>query len=117
MYPQSQTVTITTGAATGAGTGYTAPIHGRILSIRYIKDSYTGTPSLDVTLETSEAEVLSVVSMASSASWRPRSLVQKDTDGTNLSTYEPTYCGGERVKLAVASAGNSKTGTFIVVFG
>ena len=117
MYPQSQTVTITTGVSSGAGTGYTTPINGRILSIRYIKDSYTGTPSLDVTLETSSAAVLSVASMASSASWRPRSLVQKDTDGTDLSTYEPTYCAGERVKLAVASAGNSKTGTFIVVFG
>lgn len=119
MLPRKQTVTVTTGVSSGAGTGYTGVISGRILSIRYAKTDYTDGVVLAVTLESSGETVLAKATGTMNASFlaRPRTLVQKNIDGTDLTTYEPTHCAEDRVLFSVSSAGNSKTGTFIVVYG
>lgn len=121
MFIKRETVTITT-AANGSGTGYSAVVNGRILSIQYVKDDFADGVDFAVTAETTGRSLWSQENVNASAEILPRKQVS-ETDGTAL-TYDGTYkvcepiaLADERVKIVIASGGNAKSGTFYITIG
>jgi hypothetical protein len=125
MFPQTYAVTIVTGSASGAGSGYTDNARGRVLSIRYVKDGtngYSDGQTITVTNEATGANIWTQTGVNASATVAPRqpthSLagVASTYDGTRA-VNDYCYLANERVSIALTSAGNSKTGTFYVTVG
>lgn len=114
------TVIITTDAS-GAGTGYTPAISGKILQIRYVHSTYDANWDLAITGEDTGIAVLTKTNEgAASASYAPRQPVHATAnaavvtyDGTR-GVAEPVCVWDERVKIVVAEGGNTKTGTFYI---
>lgn len=105
-----EAVSVTTHASLGTATAYSGLINGRILGVRYVFTDFAATADLTITGETSEQAILTKADQAQATTWYyPRILDTKNTDGDNLTTYDKINVTGERVKIAVAQAGNSKT--------
>jgi hypothetical protein len=112
----------------GDGTGYIEPTQpGFVRAIRYIKDGtdpYSDGVSLTVTGETTGIEVLTQAAMNASVTKFPRQPTQGSADGSAA-----LYAAGgtavndlipivrEKIKLVIASGGDTKTGTFHVWIG
>jgi len=123
MYAERHTVTVTTDAS-GAGTGYTPVVTGRIINVIYTKPAsggYDDGVDFAVTLEETGQTVWDEDNVNASKTVAPRQPTHA-TDGT-ASLYasggEPVedyiLAASERVKIAVANGGSTKTGTFTVV--
>lgn len=116
-YITRHTVTATTNSD-GDVTAYTtACVNGKLLAVRYVKTDYADGIDVDITLESSGLALLSVDDMNASVTYYPRAELH-DTAGVAL-TYDGTEpvpdtlpIGNERIKVIVASGGNTKTGTF-----
>lgn len=115
-------VTITTDAA-GAGTGYTEePVNGYVHQIVYDKTDFDNGSTMTVTGESSGTAIWTESNVDADAVRLPRTQVCGPTgtaltyDGTRI-VAEPVALANERVKIVIASGGNTKTGTFYVVVG
>ena len=119
MYPITHAVSIT--GTTGTVNGYTPVVHGRVLRVRYVRTNYSTGFDLTVTGEDTAEPILTKTNIPASATYYPRTLTHKSTDGSAATDREPPYVGGERIKLAVATAststGATKTGVFHVTVG
>ncbi len=115
MYVERQAVTIITDAS-GAGTGYTTPVTGRVLGITYAKTDYADGVDVVVSTETTAQTILTLTDQNSSAVFYPRSVVHGNT-GSALTGVEAIPVAAERIKITVAAGGNTKTGTFYVLVG
>lgn len=125
MYIERHEVTVTTNAD-GAGIGYTEQaINGLILGIIYDKPGSGGFDdgsTMTVTGETTGTVIWTESAVNADATRWPRSQVHDNAgaaltyDGTRK-VCEPAPISSERVKIAVASGGNVKTGTFWVIVG
>ena len=115
------TTTITVNAS-GDGTGYAVVKqglnHGNIHAIRYVKDDYVAGIDVVITGETSEIAILSVTDMNASATYFPRAATCDVSAAASFyaAEGEPVEdripIANERIKIVVASGGNTKTGTF-----
>lgn len=124
MHTEEQAITVTTNGD-GDGVGYTTPVRGRVLQIRYVKPDSGGFADgvdFDITLEISGVVIWDQDNVNASVTVLPRQAVQ-DTAGAGA-TYdgtrairEPVYVADERVKIAVANGGDTTTGTFYVLIG
>jgi len=121
-YVERHRVTVTTDAS-GDGTGYTPVVTGRVLTIVYTKVDYDDGVDFTITAEATGETIWSESNVNSSKTVAPRQATH-DMSG-NASLYA---AGGEpvedyialaqdRVKIVVASGGNTKSGTFDVVIG
>lgn len=121
MYVATYPVTVTTGAASGAGTGYTPNVTGKVLQIRYVKpgaDSFTDGYTTTITTEATGVSILSEAAINASATRNPRQAVHSTTGGAGSDpATDYIYVANERIAIAVATAGNSKTGTYYVTIG
>lgn len=122
MYVKRVTVDITTDSD-GDGTGYSEVINGRILEIRYVKTDFADGVDFDVTLERSGDVVWSEDDINASTSRAPRQATH-GTDGAALAyadAGEPVtdfvYAADDRIKIVVASGGDTKSGSFEILVG
>lgn len=121
-------VAVTTDASGAASEVAPYPVNGRVLQMRYTPDPTdpldTGA-DLTVTLNESGVAVLTKANIGVAAFTSvPRQQVHKASDGSNAvyaAAGEPlldyVYCGGERLKVAIAQGGNAKKGTFEFLVG
>lgn len=124
MYAERQTVSITTESTTGNGTGYSANVTGRLLTVQYAKGNFTNGVDITITGEASGLALMTLTDQNSSATFHPRAPLHAG-NGTAL-TYngnaalpvcEPFMLANERVKIAVTQAGNSTIGNFTLTVG
>lgn len=119
----SATVYAPSDASTLAHGGTGQAINGRILAIRYVKNNFDNGHGITVTLEGTGEAVLTKTSLDATATFYPRVGVNGAEDGA-AATLDGTrlnrdyvHAAHDRVKIVVASGGNAKTGTYIVVVG
>ncbi len=125
MWLKQYIITVATDA-TGVGVGYTPEaVRGRIMQIRYVKDSYENGVVFTITLETTGVNVWTQTGVNASATVLPRQPVQDQagvdatSDGTRK-LREPIYVASERIafNVTVATQGNTpRSGTFYVLVG
>ncbi len=117
------TITGTTHVSAGSLTEYTdVPVNGKILRIDYVKDATTPLSdgsTMTLTGETSGVAVWAQTGVNASATVYPRTQVHSTAgvgltlDGTRTAC-EPIPIYGERLKMVIASGGNSKVATWYV---
>jgi hypothetical protein len=125
MFPVTNVVTVVTGADSGAGTGYTPNLTGRVLAIRYVKDGsagYSDGQTITTTNEKTGATIWTQTAVNASATVCPRQATHSTAgvaatfDGTHA-VNDFCYVANERISIVLSNAGNSKTGTFYVTVG
>lgn len=124
MHAERHTVSLTT-IADGSATGYTPVVSGRVLALHYVKagsNAFADTVDFDVTVEATGEVLLDKDNITASASFYPRKQVN-GTDGVaatldgTRAMLEPVVVAQDRVKVVVANAGDTKSGSVIVVIG
>lgn len=111
-------ITITTSGTTGIG--YFPPTNGRLMRIRYVKNNYTADCDFTITGEDTGETIWTQADVNSSVIVRPRIAVQNNAgadityDGSEK-VYEPYVLKDERIKVAIAQAGDGESGTFEIV--
>ena len=122
MYAERHVVTLTTNSS-GAATGYTPVITGRIISIQYVKDDFATGVDFAITLEATGQGLWSQSDVNASATVAPRQPTHDNAGAASLyaSTGEPVedyiVAVEDRVKIAITNGGDTKGGTFHVVVG
>ncbi|MBX9877627.1 MAG: hypothetical protein K2Y22_04145 [Candidatus Obscuribacterales bacterium] len=123
-YAQRFTVDLVTDAS-GAATGYTSiPVTGKISHIRYVKDG--STPFSDgvdfaITGEESGENIWTENDVNASKQVAPRQATHSNAGVASLyaaggtAVQDKIAIANERVKIVIASGGNTKSGRFIVV--
>lgn len=121
MFVERHSVTVL--ASGGTGQGYTPVVSGRILSLQYVKNNFTDGVDFTITAETTGLNLWTETNVNASATRCPRQATH-GVDGTaslfaagGTAVQDHIYLSGERVSVAVASAGNGTTGTFYVTVG
>jgi hypothetical protein len=121
-YVQSHKVSVTTGASSGGATTYTGGlINGHVDAIRYVKTDFADGSTFTITGENTGIAILTESSINASATRFPRAATQDIVGAASLyaALGEPVETkvaiADERIKIIVASAGNSKTGTFYIL--
>lgn len=118
MALKEHAVTVTTDGS-GDGTGYTPHVTGKVIQIRYVNTDLS-TPDITVTREDTGQALWTEAGVASNKLVLPRQGVHDlagasaTYDGTRL-IREPGYIYRDRVKIVVAGAGDTKSGTFHVM--
>ena len=115
-------VTVTT-IADGTATAYSNHITGRLLEIRYVKTDYAAGVDFTITTETTgqglwtESDVnASTVRRPLAASHGAAGTALNYNDESDEPVCVPIYIAGERVKFVLAQGGDTKTGTFTIVY-
>jgi hypothetical protein len=121
MHVERHSVTVTT-AADGTATGYSPVVTGRVLAVRYVKDSYDNGVDFTITSEATGQTIWTQADVNASVITYPRAAVH-DTAGV-AATLDGTRAmrdavpvANERVSIAIAQGGNVKSGTFIILVG
>lgn len=121
MYARRDTVSLTT-AADGSATGYTPVVNGRVLSLSYAKTDFANGVDFVASLEATGEVIWTGTDVNASATVYPRVPVHDEAgvvatfDGTRK-MREPVVAVNDRIKIVVASGGDTKTGAVIVVVG
>lgn len=122
MWVERQTVTVTVDAL-GDGTGYTAPVTGRVLQVRYVKTDFANGVDFTITAEATGETIWAEENVNASATRAPRQATH-DTAGVaalyaagGQAVREPIVLANDRVKIGVAQGGVSTSGTFHVLIG
>lgn len=116
-FAQAYDVSITT-ATGGTGTGYTPVVNGLISAVIYTADGtspFEATTDITVTTEDTGQAVLTETNVTGSAKWYPMAEGELNSGSASTITEAAIYAAGERIKIAVAQGGNTKTGAFKVV--
>jgi|TARA_Y100000310_G_scaffold134899_2_gene133809 hypothetical protein len=119
-YAQRHAVTLTT-IADGSVTGYTPVVTGRISQLRYVKTDFADGVDFTITVEGTGETVWTDTNINASETVAPRQATH-DTAG-DASLYaaagEPVEdyiaVADDRIKIVVASGGDTKTGVIHVV--
>jgi len=119
-YAERHAVTITTDT-NGDGTGYTPVVTGQIVQITYTKTDYAAGVDFDVTGEASGVVIWDQDNVNATATVAPRQATHTTLGAAALyaaggtAVLDGVYVANERVKIVVASGGDTKVGTFHVV--
>lgn len=104
----------------GAATAYTPALYGHIESIRYLKTDYADTVDFTITAETTGEGIWTEENVTASATRHPRAATHSVAGAASLYASGGTAVngkialGGDRVKIVIANAGDSKIGAFHV---
>lgn len=117
LVEHSVTLTTVTG---GAVIGYTPPLNGKLISIRYAKPdsgNYSDGVDFDITGEDTEEDLWADTNINLSETVRPRMALQNNvgvdlTYDTTRKVYESYCLVDERIKIEIANGGDAKAGTF-----
>lgn len=124
-YVQREVVDITTDGS-GIGEGYTGVVSGQVLAIRHVADGsnpLANTSDVTITGEVSGIAIVTLTNMNGSTTVFPRAATADvagaaalyAAGGTPVNDLIPV--AQERVKIAIAQGGASKTGRFHVYIG
>jgi len=122
-YVKRHTVAVTTDAS-GDATAYTENITGRIHSVQYVKagsGNFTDGVDFTITTETTAQNVWVDTNINASETVYPRVPTHDTAGAASLyaATGEPVEdhlaIDNERIKIVVASGGDTTTGTFYIV--
>lgn len=121
MYAQRHTVELTT-AADGTVIGYTPVVTGKIVSISYVKTDFANGVDFIVSGETSGLIIWDEDDVNASAVRAPRQAVHLNTSGAaalfaagGTAILDEIVIANERIKIAVAQGGDTKTGTVHII--
>lgn len=122
MYAQRHVVALTTNAS-GAATGYTPVVNGRVLQVHYVKTDFADGVDFAITSEATGQSIWTDTNINASEVVAPRQPTHGQDGSASLyaSAGEPVedhiVLANDRVKIVIASGGDTKTGTFHVVIG
>lgn len=118
-YARRLTVNITT-AADGSATAYSDPIdYGQLSQIRYVKTDFADGSSFTITAEATGEALWSESSVNASATRAPRQATHSTVGAASLyaaagtAVTDKITIASDRIKIVIASGGNTKTGSFI----
>lgn len=119
-YAERYTVTLTTDSS-GDATGYTPVVNGKINSIHYVKTDFADGVDFTITSEATGQGIWTESNVNASTVRSPHQPTHAQ-DGTallyaaaGLPVDTDIYLANDRIKIVVASGGDTKTGTFYVV--
>ncbi|MEJ0015709.1 MAG: hypothetical protein WDN25_03935 [Acetobacteraceae bacterium] len=107
--------------ASGNAIGYTEVVTGRVCTIRYVKNDFADGSTITVTNETTGETIWSESSVNASATRAPRQATHSTAGAAAVyasggsAVLDRIVVAGARIKVVVASGGNTKSGTFHVV--
>lgn len=126
MQVQGHVVSITT-IADGSGTGYTPVTTGCVLAIIYVKDAgaspYSNGVGVTATVEGTGESVWAEANVNASASRYPRAATHSVAGVASLYAAAGTAVNdrlavaNDRIKIVLASGGDTKVGAFHVLIG
>lgn len=122
MYAVRSTVTVTTDAS-GVGEGFTVHLNGRIHQIRYVKVDFENGVDFTITNEATGETIWAENNVDASKTVAPRQPTSTTAGAAAVYTdddkpvLDHIVVAGDRIKIAVASGGNAKSGVFHVVAG
>lgn len=122
MHVERHSVALATNGS-GAATGYTPVVTGRVLSIQYVKTDFADGVTFAVTAEATGETIWSEAAVNASAVRRPRAPTHATTGAAALyaaggaAVNEPIAVASDRIKIVVSSGGDTKTGTVVVTVG
>lgn len=116
MHVKKHVVSVTT-AADGTATAYTDdPLNGPILKIMYAKTDFADTADISITTEATVQNLWVESNVTASKNVCPRDKLN-DLIGGDVAFYDPVVAVNERVKIAIAQGGATKTGIFTILGG
>ncbi len=117
-FAQRLVVSVTT-AADGSATVYSDPIaYGKLSQIRYVKTDFADGSTITVTAEATGETLWTESSVNASATRAPRQATHSTAGAAALYAAAGTAVNdkiaivNDRIKIVIASGGNTKTGTF-----
>lgn len=117
-YVRRLSVTVTT-AADGSATAYSEPFaHGRLSQIRYIKTDFADGVDFTITAEATGETLWQEDNVNASATRAPRQATHSTAGaaalyaGAGEAVNDMIAMANDRIKIVVASGGNTKTGVF-----
>ena len=122
MYVERHTVPVTTDSG-GDATAYTPVVTGRILAIIYTKTDFAAGVDFAVTSDVTGQTVWTGTDVNASTTVAPRQPTHDTAGAASLyaAAGEPVedhiYVATERIKIVVATGGDTKSGSFDVVVG
>lgn len=118
-YAERHTVSVTTDAS-GDATDYSPVITGRIVSIAYAKTDFEDTADFTITAEATTQGLWTEANVTASKTVAPMQPAYSQAGAALLyasggtAVTVPIFVASDRVKIVVASGGDTKTGTFTV---
>lgn len=119
-YVERHVVTLTTNSS-GAATGYTPVVNGHLSSIHYVKTDFADGVDFTITSEATGQSLWTDTNVNASEIVAPRQPTHGQDGSASLyaAAGEPVEAqialANDRVKIVIASGGDTKTGTFHVV--
>lgn len=120
MYPVRASVSVTT-IADGSATAYSEQIRGQLVLISYVKTDFADGVDFTITNDTT-GETLWTESNVNASAVRSVANPSYSTAGVaalyaagGLAVNVPIFLCNDRVKIVIASGGDTKTGTFQIV--
>jgi hypothetical protein len=115
MNAQRITVVVETDGS-GNATAYSPNISGRIHSLSYLKDDFADGVDFTVTLERTGQSVWTDTNINASETVYPVAAANLGTTGAASTLSEaPIIAANDRLKIVVASGGDTKSGSFDLV--
>ncbi len=119
-YAERHTVSLTTDS-NGDATGYTPVVTGRIITVVYTKTDFTDGVDFTITTEDSTQNVWVDTNINATETVAPRQATHDNVGDASLYAAggEPVedyiYAANERIKIVIASGGDTKTGAITVI--
>jgi hypothetical protein len=120
-YARRLTVTVTT-AADGSATAYSDPVdYGQLSQIRYVKTDFADGSTITITAEATGETLWVESNVNASATRAPRQATHSTAGAASLyaaagaAVTDKITIASDRIKIVIASGGNTKTGTFILL--
>lgn len=123
MHLTRHVVTIVTASDGSATVGYTDIADGFVHAITYVKTDYADGVDVTITAEASGLPIVTLTDMNAATTVYPRAATVTAAGAAALyaaagvAVLDRIPVAGERVKISVASGGNSHTGVFHVYVG
>lgn len=120
-FVQRVAVAVTT-AADGSATAYSPTLSGILLQIRYVKTDFADGVDFTITAEATGETLWTESDVNASATRAPRQATHSTAGAAALyaaggvAVQDKIGLALDRVKIVIASGGNTKTGTFHLIF-
>lgn len=119
-YASRVTVAVTT-IADGSATAYSAIVTGKVSTIRYVKTDFADGSTITATSEATGETIWTESNVNASATRAPRQATHSTAGaaalyaGGGAAVNDKIALANDRVKIVIASGGDTKTGTFHIV--
>jgi len=116
-YVQRVAVTVTT-AADGSATAYSEVLTGRLSQVRYVKTDFADNSTFAITAEATGETLWGESNVNASATRAPRQATHSTAGAASLyaaagaAVNDKIALANDRIKIAITSGGDTKTGVF-----